>query len=316
MTTRLADATPGSALQGFMEQHKCLSLLVAPLSVQNQILGVALAIEGRQQRRFTRDEILMAESLMSQIASAIRQAKLYEDVRELENLKSEMIRMASHDLRNPLGSAMGYFEMLAPQVIRTLNETQQEYVGHIRRSLNTIKSLLEDLLTLDRIESERQTAWVELDFNSLAQQVVDGQMAAARLKQHEITVENPEGTLTIVGSATQLRQAVTNLVSNAIKYTPDNGKIQVRFKVADKRLTFEVQDNGYGISKERQSRLFQRFYRARQPGTDHIAGTGLGLSLVKTVIERHGGEVWVESEPGQGSTFGFWLPFKAQKSTS
>jgi signal transduction histidine kinase len=114
--------------------------------------------------------------------------------------------------------------------------------------------------------------------------------------------------LWVRGNTTQLRQAITNLVGNGIKYTPDNGRIQVSLTRHDKRLNFEVEDNGYGISQEKQNSLFQRFYRAHEPGTDHIPGTGLGLSLVKAVIERHGGEVRVKSDPGKGSTFGFWLP--------
>ncbi len=107
---------------------------------------------------------------------------------------------------------------------------------------------------------------------------------------------------------TQLRQAIANLIGNAVKYTPDEGRVDVRFAQGGQRLHFSVRDTGYGISPERQARLFERFYRAREPGTDHIPGTGLGLSLVKTVIERHGGQVWFESEVGAGSTFGFWLP--------
>ena len=103
-------------------------------------------------------------------------------------------------------------------------------------------------------------------------------------------------------------QAISNLIGNAVKYTPDGGHVTVRFSQEGQRLHFSVKDTGYGISPERQARLFERFYRAREPGTDHIPGTGLGLSLVKTVVERHGGQVWFESEPGVGSTFGFWLP--------
>jgi signal transduction histidine kinase len=101
---------------------------------------------------------------------------------------------------------------------------------------------------------------------------------------------------------------VTNLVENASKYTPDGGTIQLRLSHQAGRVTFEVQDSGYGIAKPRQSRLFSRFYRAKEAGTEHIPGTGLGLSLVKTAIERHGGEVFVTSALGEGSTFGFWLP--------
>ena len=97
-------------------------------------------------------------------------------------------------------------------------------------------------------------------------------------------------------------------MGNAIKYTPDGGAVEVRLEEQGDRLRLSVKDNGYGIAPERHARIFERFYRAKEPGTDHIGGTGLGLSLVKTVIERHGGQVWFESASGAGSTFGFWLP--------
>jgi two-component system phosphate regulon sensor histidine kinase PhoR len=171
-----------------------------------------------------------------------------------------------------------------------------------------MKSLIEDLLTLERVESERQASWAEVDFSVMVTDATEAQQSAAQLKHHTLSLTAENETLYVFGSSTQLRQSVANLISNAVKYTPDHGQIQVRLSQKEKRLIFEVQDNGYGISKERQQRLFHRFYRAHEPGTDHISGTGLGLSLVKTVIERHGGEVWVHSEPGIGSTFGFWLP--------
>jgi signal transduction histidine kinase len=311
------DSNCSAALRTFMEARHFRTMLIAPLTVPltaqttyGEVMGIALAVESRRTRKFTGDEIQMAEAIASQVASAMRQARLYENVRELENLKSEMIRMASHDLRNPLGNVMGYFDLLLMTLSKTcaLLPEQQEYTGHIRRSLNTMKSLIEDLLTLERVESERQVSWTDLDFGAMVADAVEAQQSAAQLKNHALSLVTENDTLYVFGSSTQLRQAVANLISNAIKYTPEHGQIQVRLSQKEKRLIFEVQDNGYGISKERQQRLFHRFYRAHEPGTDHIPGTGLGLSLVKTVIERHGGEVWVHSEPGIGSTFGFWLP--------
>ncbi len=308
ITVQNVDPALEPGLKALMDTRRFRSLLVAPLAVPDQILGVAMVVEGRRVRLFTQDEILMAESLVSQIASALRQAKLYEDVRELENLKSEMIRMASHDLRNPLGNAMGYLELLISELGSTFNTAQEEYIDNIRYSTNAMKSLLEDLLTLERVESERQAAWIQLDFAQLVRQVVEAQRSSAALKGQALSLEMGEADWRVFGSTTQLRQAVTNLVGNSIKYTPDSGKVQVRVKHEGKRIRFEVQDDGYGISKERQARLFQRFYRAREERTENIPGTGLGLSLVKTVIERHGGEVSVQSELNVGSTFGFWLP--------
>ncbi|MFN8450861.1 MAG: ATP-binding protein [Anaerolineae bacterium] len=104
-----------------------------------------------------------------------------------------------------------------------------------------------------------------------------------------------------------IREAIENLISNAIKYTPDGGRICVRAFIQDDQLHFNVEDNGIGIPKEHLPRIFETFYRAKQAGSEGIEGRGLGLSLVKTIIERHGGEVWIESEQGSGSRFGFWI---------
>lgn len=313
VVVRTADPKLSASVRSMLEERHYRSALILPLNVsgeggQLQCIGLAAAVESRRDRRFTEDELEMGEALASQIASALRQAQLYEDVRELENLKSEMIRMASHDLRNPLGNVMGYFDLFVTTLRTQLKPEHHEYIGHIKRSLATMKALIEDLLTLERVESERQSLWVDVDFAVLVREVVEAQRSASKLKNHTMTLLGDDRVLKIYGSQTQLRQAITNLVSNAIKYTPDNGLIQVRLSQKEKRLIFEVQDNGYGIAKDRQLRLFTRFYRALQPGTDHISGTGLGLSLVKTVAERHGGEVWVHSEPEIGSTFGMWLP--------
>lgn len=294
----------------FMARRRIRSMLILPLIAQSKPIGAAILVEGRRERRFAPDEILMAEALASQVAAALRQAKLYEDVRELEKLKTEMIRMASHDLRNPLSNVIGYTELLHGSLGLNLTEKQARFINNIQRSTNLMKTLIDDLLTLEKVESERHDVWVDVDLGQLSHDVVETQQSSADLKNQTLKILVGEGNLHIAGNATQLRQAVTNLVGNALKYTPDAGLVQVSVTSsdADNRVSFEVQDNGYGISEDKQARLFERFYRAQEPGTDHIPGTGLGLSLVKTVIERHGGEVWVRSKLGVGSTFGFWLP--------
>jgi signal transduction histidine kinase len=291
----------------------CKSIVLVPLIVQEQVTGVAIAIESRTPRLFSQDDLLLVESLISQAASALRQAALYEDVRELEKIKSEMIRMASHDLRNPLGNAMAYFELLLTTLNGTLSARQMEFASYVKTSTRAMHELIDDLLTLDRIESERQASWKVFNFTDLVEATFTAQKPNAELKQQFLKLEMKVDTklsneMFVYGSTTQIRQAVANLVSNAIKYTPEGGNINVKLWTEKALLKFEVQDTGYGISKERQARLFQRFYRAREATTDHIPGTGLGLSLVKTVVERHGGQVWVESELGVGSKFGFWLP--------
>jgi signal transduction histidine kinase len=292
-----------------MASQKIQAMVLAPLIAQGELIGLAMVIEGRQDRIFTSDELFKAETLAGQASVALRQSMLYNEVLELERVKSEMIRMASHDLRNPLNNIIGYIELVAMSIDQIgMTPDLQEYLGSLRRSTKTIRSLIDDLLTLERVESERESAWEHFDFDGLVYEVVDIEQSGAALKNQTLELERAPSEITVFGSVTQLRQAITNLIGNAIKYTPDSGRVDVRLTQEDDRLVFTVKDTGYGISRDRQDRLFERFYRAHQPGTDHIPGTGLGLSLVKTVIERHGGRVWFESEPGQGSLFGFWLP--------
>lgn len=309
--------TLSETLRNFMIAHSVRSLLIVPLVTsptainmqQIDTVGVALVMESRHDRYFSEEDRALAEALGSQIASALRQARLYAEVRELEEIKSHMIRMASHDLRNPLGVAMSYFDLLIESLgEQNFSEAQKRYIQRINNAHQAMRTLITDLLTLEKVESEREGIWQEIDFNALVSAEVEAHRAAADLRRHTITLQLPANTLYVRGSAAQLRQAISNLMDNAIKYTPDGGLIQVRLSAKERRLLFEVQDNGYGISKERQDRLFSLFYRAREPGTDHITGTGLGLSLVRTVIERHGGRVWVNSEAGIGSIFSFWLP--------
>ncbi len=306
-----SDQALPETIRSFLVRMQCKALLMVPMLVQDRFLGVVMALEQRRERIFTQDEILLAESLASQSAAALRQATLYEDVRELENVKTEMIRMASHDLRNPLGNLMGYFEILVSTLDKVITSDQTEYVAYVRNSTEIMRTLIEDLLTLDRLESERQIAWIAIDFKDLVAAEIEGQKSSAELKQQTLTlfIDHADNrSFNVLGSKTQLRQAVANLVGNAIKYTPADGNIQAKLTHNGKHILFEVEDTGYGISPERQVKLFQRFYRAREVSTEHIPGTGLGLSMVKTVVERHGGEVWVHSELGVGSTFGFWLP--------
>jgi signal transduction histidine kinase len=306
---RAADAhTPAMELD-LMQQMGVQAMMLMPLVAQEEVVGLALVIEGRQDRVFSPNDIFKAETLGSQASVALRQALLYNEVRELEKLKSEMIRMASHDLRNPLGNLMGYVELLDMSFRRTGKTSEQdEFLNNVRRSAKIMQSLIDDLLTLERVESEREAQWQVFDLGALVYEVVEAARSSANLKRQIVRLERAATGTLAYGSVTQLRQVIANLVGNAIKYTPDEGQIEVSLSGSDERLEVIVRDNGYGISPERQVRIFERFYRAREPGTDHIVGTGLGLSLVKTVVERHSGQVWFESTPGVGSTFGFWLP--------
>jgi signal transduction histidine kinase len=309
IVVRAADPAISDLDRAHLLEDKIYAMVLTPLIAQGELIGLAAVVEGRRDRIFTPNEAFKAETLASQASVALRQSLLYSEVRELEKLKSEMIRMASHDLRNPLNNIMGYLELLAMSLDQAgVTPDQEQYLGNLRRNTQLMRSLLEDLLTLERIESERQDAWQPFDLGGLVVEVVEAQRSSADLKHQTLTLDRPPSVPLMFGSVTHIRQAIANLVSNAIKYTPDEGRVEVRLEHEGGRLKLSVTDTGYGIAPQRQERIFERFYRAREPGTEHIAGTGLGLSLVKTVIERHGGGVWFQSELGKGSTFGFWVP--------
>jgi signal transduction histidine kinase len=299
---------PGVVHQMLHENGVCAALLL-PLVAQDELIGLVMVNEGRYDRVFTPNEIAKAEALANQASIALRQSMLYHEVLQLDKIKSEMIRMASHDLRNPLNTILGYLDLISMSLEQAnIGPEIEEYLGALRRSTRTMQSLIDDLLTLERVESERESDWQTFDLSGLVTEVIDAEYSGAHLKKQSLQYQHAPGMPPVFGSIPQLRQAVANLVGNAIKYTPENGTITVELTADHEQVYFSVSDNGYGISPERQVRIFERFYRARQPGTEQIPGTGLGLSLVKTVVERHGGLVSFESKVGHGSTFRFWLP--------
>ena len=226
-------------------------------------------------------------------------------LKELDKIKSEFVSIVSHDLRTPLTVIRGYVELL-PRV-GPLNDQQREFVAHIESSMTNIVALIGDLLDIGRIE-----AGVDWDMQSTAlapiiTAAVQELQAAATLKHHTLT-SAVDDLSRVPGNARRLRQVVDNLVTNALKYTPDGGQIAVTAREDGDFVLLQVRDNGLGMALDDQRHIFDKFYRVRSEATDHIQGSGLGLSIVKAIVEKHRGRVWVESEPGHGSTFTVVLP--------
>ncbi len=238
-------------------------------------------------------------------------------LKELDELKSEFVATVSHDLRVPLAYMRGYTTMLS--TAGELNQQQREYVEKILHGISRMSDLVEDLLDLGGIEAGIGVDRQPCHLGVVVSQAVDSMRAQAAAKgitlQVDLTDRSPRGSdraAIVSGDAAMLRQAITNLVDNAVKYTPAGGVVKVALSVraedGRKWGVISVSDTGIGISPEDQVRLFEKFYRVDRRDAPDVPGTGLGLAIVKSIVERHGGEVTVESELNRGSTFYVTLP--------
>ncbi len=229
--------------------------------------------------------------------------------KELDSMKTEFVNTVSHDLRSPLTLIRGYATML--EMVGTINEQQQGYVSNIIAGVENMARLVNNLLDLGRVEAGIGLQLELVSLPDLLERVTRPLQLLAGQKRIKLTVSPPQESIPpIEADQALLHQALYNLVENAIKYTPNEGRVDVRVKVDGNKITFAVQDSGIGILPADQSHLFEKFYRAKQREAREQKGSGLGLAIVKSIAERHGGKAWVESQLRKGSTFFLQMPIR------
>jgi PAS domain S-box-containing protein len=301
------------------------AVMLVPLMLAEENIVGLLMVATPHPQRFTEDTFQIVQLLSNRIAAAIENARLYEQVqaqlaelrhnhekiRQLEQLKTDMIRIAAHDLGTPLSTIRLRGQLLERS--GEMNEKQTSMLDGLMDAAKQMEKLIQNILSLERIEHIVQETSFDAQINLYHESavVVDIYQEQAQRKSVALTFTlNSPKDVTVRGEQAQLREAISNLVGNAVKYTPTGGDISVTLTQDDAQEQVEllVKDNGYGIPEHMQERLFQPFYRAKTHETQNISGTGLGLHLVKRIIERHGGKMIFESVYGAGSTFGFWLP--------
>ncbi len=231
--------------------------------------------------------------------------------KELDEMKSDFVATVSHDLRAPLTFIRGYTAMLS--MVGDLNDRQVQYVERILEGIDQMSALISDLLNLRRIEAGVGIRQEPCRLGLILIEAVDAMRARAAGKGLTLRLDSSEGSPLVIGDRTLLRQAISNLVDNAIKYTPSGGQVKVGVRVTDSEAIVYVADTGIGISLEDQARLFEKFHRIKRRETADIPGTGLGLALVKSIVERMKGRIWVESELNRGSTFYIALPLAPEE---
>lgn len=230
--------------------------------------------------------------------------------KEIDRMKSEFISVASHQLRTPLSAIKWVIKMLIDGDAGEMNDEQRELLDKGYKSNERMITLVNDLLNVSRIEEGRfQYQFAFEDITAVIDSVVSEVRPIAEEKGIEVKVENlPSGLPKVKVDSNKLRLAVMNLVDNAMKYTQKDGVVTIRTKADRKYLTLEVQDTGVGIPKKQQAQMFQKFFRATNVVKMQTEGSGLGLFIVKNIVERHGGKISFDSEEGKGTTFRFTLP--------
>jgi GAF domain-containing protein len=297
------------------------ALLAVPLLREGHLIG-GLTVVRKMPGEFPRETIELLQTFATQSALAVQNARLFREIedksRQLEAAsrhKSEFLANMSHELRTPLNAIIGFSEVLTERMFGDLNDKQDEYLKDIYASGQHLLSLINDILDLSKIEAGRMEL-ERADFDLPG--AIDNALTLVRERAGRRGImlgrDVDERVGTIHADERKVKQVLLNLLSNALKFTPERGRIDVRAAVSDGLVEVSVADTGVGIAPEDQEAVFEEF---RQVGTadKKVEGTGLGLALSRKFIELHGGRIWVKSQVGTGSTFTFTIPARPEPSS-
>ncbi len=291
------------------------SYLGAPMWVGSRAMGW-LSVHTRTPRSWTHNDIAIVHALARTVGAALLQAQSYQQeqeisqrLRELDQTKSDFVSSVSHELRTPLTSITGYLEMLVEGEAGDLTGDQLQLLEVVERNSRRLLDLIEQLLTLSRIEAGNIRPGADpVDLVAVLGEVHRAVLPMLSERDLRFAIDVPADLGIVTGDAGQLERVVLNLVTNAIKFTPDGGTVAIVAAGADGRAQLSVSDTGIGIPQDEQEQLFTRFFRSSTARQHAIQGTGLGLAIVKSIVEGHGGSIEVDSAPGRGTTVTVELP--------
>ncbi len=306
----LLDATVDPRFQYPEEARKegIRSVLSVPMMLLDRAIGVLRVYTG-EVRHFTKEETEFLLALAGQGAAAIQNARAFRQLQELEEAKSRFVFAVTHELKAPVAALQSQFAVLQGGYAGTLTERQQVLIDRAARRMARLQELLRDLLALgalkDRLPHHKKT---ELNLVELARRVAEIIRPETEARGVTVTLSLPDTPVPFRTTEEDIHRLVGNLLENAVKYTPKGGRVSLEVRESDPQITIVVSDTGIGISPEAMPHIFEEFYRAANVKELGTEGTGLGLSLVKRIVDLYQGQVRVKSQPGRGTTFTVTLP--------
>jgi len=273
--------------------------LTKPLHLEEMIVRLQKVLEEKQRFVKLRDFAAQLE-------------KANQDLKRIDEMKSEFVSVASHELRTPLASIKNAVQLILQGKTGEINENQKKFLSMADRNISRLTNILNSLLDLSKIESGKIEMKIEeLDPKALIEFILSSLRPQADGKSAQLKIEIGKKLPSVYGDREKVEQILTNLVGNAIKFTPEGGEISVSAQPSPRggnKLAISIRDSGIGISEDQQEKIFEKFHQVEGSLHRSVSGTGLGLAITKGLVEAHHGEIWVESEIGKGSTFTFTLP--------
>jgi signal transduction histidine kinase len=301
----------------FMDRIGIVSLLFVPLGAGPECLGNLVLTRTERDPEWTQVEADAAFDIGHDLGRAVLNARLFqrekqllEEMRELDSYKSQLIKTVSHEFKNPLTSILGHLELMENVELDAMGGRSLEVIA---RNTNRLQRLVTDMLLLSSVgDPNRPLDAREVDLREVIEDVNEIVGVQAEARAIKILVDAPEQAVCAIGERHEIERLCVNLISNAVKYSPEDGQVSVQLShVGDDRVRVTVTDHGLGISRHDQTRLFDEFFRSSNPDATRRPGTGLGLAIVKRIVDRHAGSIRVESKLGEGSTFEVTLPAAA-----
>ncbi len=305
---RFSDPKTASALA----KVGVIAIAATPIRIGGRFAASLALVHTDRPREWTADDARLIDSVAHELRGAIAAAEAFEqqraavaDLERLNRAKSDFVSIVSHEFRTPLTGIQGFSEMMQSEDL-TLDE-MREYAGDINKDAHRLNRMITEMLDLDKMESGRMEIHREaVDLNALVGEATDRMRPNA--PRHPLSLRLDPMVGEVSADRDKLTQVMANLLSNAVKYSPDGGEIVVSTRVEGNTAHVVVRDHGMGIPKAALETIFERYGRVESLATRHIQGTGLGLPIVRQIVQLHGGAVWVESTVGEGSVFHVTLP--------